>query len=135
MHALFKSFTPSIGIQTCIPEGSFFDFGSMESIFEEFRGATTGGVADYTGVSYARLEREEALFWPVPSPEHPGTPPVDPRIRLRRPQPLLVGGVHLRLHRRRAVQPRWRGAAPVKTSTARTRSPRRLTLISATVGL
>jgi formate dehydrogenase major subunit len=26
------------------------------------------------GVSYARLERSEGLQWPVPSPDHPGTP-------------------------------------------------------------
>ena len=54
--------------------GERFSFDSLEQIFEELRGATTGGVADYTGVTYDRLEETEGLFWPVPSEDHPGTP-------------------------------------------------------------
>ncbi|HEY4457278.1 MAG TPA: molybdopterin oxidoreductase family protein [Pseudonocardiaceae bacterium] len=45
-----------------------------EVAFEELRRASAGGVADYSGVSYARLHAGEALHWPVPSVDHPGTP-------------------------------------------------------------
>ena len=45
-----------------------------ETVFEELRRASAGGIADYSGVSYARLHAGEALHWPVPSVDHPGTP-------------------------------------------------------------
>ncbi len=54
--------------------GEQFAFASLEEIFEELRGATAGGVADYSGVTYERLEETGGLFWPVPSEDHPGTP-------------------------------------------------------------
>ncbi|MFG3339153.1 molybdopterin oxidoreductase family protein [Glycomyces sp. NPDC048151] len=44
-----------------------------ESIFEELGRASAGGKADYSGVSYERLE-EQTFQWPVPSPDHEGTP-------------------------------------------------------------
>lgn len=43
-------------------------------VFEELRRASAGGVADYSGVSYDRLRAGEALHWPVPAADHPGTP-------------------------------------------------------------
>jgi assimilatory nitrate reductase catalytic subunit len=45
-----------------------------EVVFEELRRASAGGIADYSGVSYARLSAGEALHWPVPGVDHPGTP-------------------------------------------------------------
>ncbi|EHR49279.1 putative anaerobic dehydrogenase [Saccharomonospora marina XMU15] len=45
-----------------------------ETVFEELRAASAGGRADYAGVSYDRLRAGEALYWPVPSESHPGTP-------------------------------------------------------------
>ena len=54
-----------------------FDFGSSEEIFDELRRATAGAIADYSGISYERLRRGEALFWPCPEQTgapHPGTP-------------------------------------------------------------
>ncbi|MFE0028249.1 molybdopterin oxidoreductase family protein [Amycolatopsis sp. NPDC059021] len=45
-----------------------------ESVFTELRVASKGGVADYSGVSYERLRSGEALHWPVPAEDHPGTP-------------------------------------------------------------
>jgi assimilatory nitrate reductase catalytic subunit len=45
-----------------------------EVAFEELRRASAGGIADYSGVSYARLSAGEALHWPVPGVDHPGTP-------------------------------------------------------------
>jgi assimilatory nitrate reductase catalytic subunit len=51
-----------------------FAFGSIGEVFEELRGASAGGVADYSGITYERLEQTGGLFWPVPSEDHPGTP-------------------------------------------------------------
>ncbi|WP_410590748.1 molybdopterin oxidoreductase family protein [Amycolatopsis sp. lyj-23] len=45
-----------------------------ETVFEELRIASKGGIADYSGVSYDRLRDGEALHWPVPEDDHPGTP-------------------------------------------------------------
>jgi assimilatory nitrate reductase catalytic subunit len=42
--------------------------------FDELRAASAGGAADYAGISYDRLEAGEALHWPCPSEDHPGTP-------------------------------------------------------------
>ena len=36
--------------------------------------ASSGGVADYAGITYERLEEEYGVFWPCPSEDHPGTP-------------------------------------------------------------
>lgn len=43
-------------------------------VFDELRRASAGGRADYAGISYARLDAGEALFWPCPDERHPGTP-------------------------------------------------------------
>ncbi|USX56765.1 molybdopterin oxidoreductase family protein [Lentzea sp. HUAS12] len=42
-------------------------------VFEELRRASAGGLSDYSGITYERLDSEQ-LHWPVPSVEHPGTP-------------------------------------------------------------
>ncbi|MFE6234762.1 molybdopterin oxidoreductase family protein [Cellulosimicrobium sp. NPDC057862] len=49
------------------------------AVFDELARASAGGVADYSGLSHARLDADErdggpGLYWPVPSAEHPGTP-------------------------------------------------------------
>jgi assimilatory nitrate reductase catalytic subunit len=43
-------------------------------VMEELGRASAGGVADYAGISHARLAAGEQLHWPCPSPDHPGTP-------------------------------------------------------------
>ncbi|MFE2461393.1 molybdopterin oxidoreductase family protein [Streptomyces sp. NPDC059402] len=58
-----------------------------EEVFEELRRASAGGPADYSGIDYRRLARENGVFWPCPAPPaddggadgtgaapHPGTP-------------------------------------------------------------
>jgi assimilatory nitrate reductase catalytic subunit len=45
-----------------------------ETVFAELRAASKGGPADYSGISYDRLRAGEALYWPVPEDDHPGTP-------------------------------------------------------------
>jgi assimilatory nitrate reductase catalytic subunit len=43
-------------------------------VFAELRRASSGGLADYAGITYERIAREEGVFWPCPSEAHPGTP-------------------------------------------------------------
>jgi len=43
-------------------------------VFAELRLASAGGVADYSGITYERIERENGVFWPCPGEDHPGTP-------------------------------------------------------------
>ena len=52
-------------------------------IFEELRVASKGGVADYSGITYEKIEQQMGVFWPCysedprtgePTPDHPGTP-------------------------------------------------------------
>jgi assimilatory nitrate reductase catalytic subunit len=43
-------------------------------VFDELRRASAGGKADYAGISYERLDAGEALYWPCPDEDHPGTP-------------------------------------------------------------
>ncbi len=52
----------------------FFSFEDHQAVFEELRAATRGGAADYSGISYDRIDREGGVFWPCPSDDHPGTP-------------------------------------------------------------
>jgi assimilatory nitrate reductase catalytic subunit len=53
--------------------GEYFD-DDPQRVFEELRRASAGGIADYAGITYERIEREQGVFWPCPSVEHPGTP-------------------------------------------------------------
>lgn len=43
-------------------------------VFDELRAASAGGPADYSGISYERIESEGGVFWPCPAEDHPGTP-------------------------------------------------------------
>jgi len=43
-------------------------------VFDELRAATRGGKADYSGIDYDKIRTSQGVFWPCPSPEHPGTP-------------------------------------------------------------
>ncbi|MFF3836527.1 molybdopterin oxidoreductase family protein [Streptomyces sp. NPDC001930] len=50
-----------------------------EEVFDELRRASAGGPADYSGISYRRIEEEQGVFWPCPETgvgetDHPGTP-------------------------------------------------------------
>jgi assimilatory nitrate reductase catalytic subunit len=44
------------------------------AVYDELRRASAGGVADYAGITWDRLDAGEQLFWPCPDPAHPGTP-------------------------------------------------------------
>jgi assimilatory nitrate reductase catalytic subunit len=55
-------------------KGRFFEFHSPREILEELRVASKGGVADYYGITYEKVDEQKGVFWPCPAPEHPGTP-------------------------------------------------------------
>ena len=51
-----------------------FTFDDPGEVFDELREASRGGPADYFGITYQRLDDSDGVFWPCPSPDHPGTP-------------------------------------------------------------
>lgn len=51
-----------------------FTFNNPREIFEELRRASKGGIADYSGMTWEKIERQHGIFWPCPSEDHPGTP-------------------------------------------------------------
>ncbi|MFC5447319.1 molybdopterin oxidoreductase family protein [Paenibacillus aestuarii] len=55
--------------------GAYFQYAAgIEDVFLELARASAGGKADYSGITYDRLQKEQGIFWPCPTPEHPGTP-------------------------------------------------------------
>ncbi len=51
-----------------------FAFGSTREVFEELRRVSRGAVADYSGITWEKIEAQLGVFWPCPSEDHPGTP-------------------------------------------------------------
>ena len=60
-----------------------FQFESPREIFEELRVASAGGIADYSGITYEKIDAQMGVFWPCyakdpktgePTPDHAGTP-------------------------------------------------------------
>jgi assimilatory nitrate reductase catalytic subunit len=54
--------------------GQRFSYGSSREIFDELREASRGGIADYGGITYEKIDRQMGVFWPCPTEDHPGTP-------------------------------------------------------------
>lgn len=50
-----------------------FDFSSPREVFDELRRASAGGPADYSGITYEKIEQSDGVFWPCPSEDHAGT--------------------------------------------------------------
>ncbi|HEX7010355.1 MAG TPA: molybdopterin oxidoreductase family protein [Phycisphaeraceae bacterium] len=58
------------------------NFRNPREIFEELRIASKGGVIDYSGITWEKVERQYGVFWPCysedpqgrPIEDHPGTP-------------------------------------------------------------
>jgi assimilatory nitrate reductase catalytic subunit len=63
-----------VDLARLLGKGDYFRFPSTREIFDEMRVASKGGTADYSGITWERLEKEMGLFWPVPEEGHPGTP-------------------------------------------------------------
>jgi assimilatory nitrate reductase catalytic subunit len=58
-----------------------FTFAEPREIFDELRRASRGGVVDYSGITYEKIEAHKGVFWPCPATDpagdpvdHPGTP-------------------------------------------------------------
>ena len=51
-----------------------FRFSGPDDVFDELRRASAGGSADYSGMTYERIDATGGVFWPCPSESHPGTP-------------------------------------------------------------
>ena len=58
-------------------------FESPREVFEELRVASKGGVADYSGITYARIEEHYGVFWPCPSDVLEGVPMPGPQGTVR----------------------------------------------------
>ncbi|MGZ3140587.1 molybdopterin oxidoreductase family protein [Lentzea chajnantorensis] len=63
---LINGLAARLGVPTGFPT-------SPREAFEELRKVSQGGLSDYSGITYERLDAEQ-LHWPVPSTDHPGTP-------------------------------------------------------------
>jgi assimilatory nitrate reductase catalytic subunit len=62
------------GIAERLGCGHQFRFESTRAVFDEFRAATAGAPADYSGITYERIDAQDGVFWPCPSEDHEGTP-------------------------------------------------------------
>jgi assimilatory nitrate reductase catalytic subunit len=79
-----RAFAPPPGVRTDLEilralairlgQGERFPTSEPEEVFEELRLATAGGRADYHGITYPRIDREDGVFWPCPSEELPDAP-------------------------------------------------------------
>jgi len=56
-----------------LDRGQYFTADPRE-VYAELRRASAGGIADYAGITWERIEAEQGVFWPCPSEDHPGTP-------------------------------------------------------------
>src|SRR5687767_12167338 len=55
-------------------KGHFFRYRGTREIWDELRMATQGGVSDYYGITWEKIEAQQGVFWPCPPLDHPGTP-------------------------------------------------------------
>lgn len=51
-----------------------FTFSEPREIFDELRRASAGGIADYAGITYEKIEEQHGVCWPCPDIKHMGTP-------------------------------------------------------------
>lgn len=51
-----------------------FTFQNPGEIFDELRQASKGGLSDYSGITYEKIDKQGGVFWPCYDEDHPGTP-------------------------------------------------------------
>ena len=78
-----RAFSPPLGVKSDIEilsalagrlgASQYFSISEPREVFEELRRATAGGPADYSGISYERIEAEDGVFWPCPAVDRPGS--------------------------------------------------------------
>ena len=93
-----------IDIAHRLGRGQYFPFKNPADILEELRVASRGGVADYYGITYERIDKEKGIFWPCPALDHPGTP--------------------MPVRRQEVLHPRWKGPLQRDRMAAKRRSGR-----------
>ncbi|MDP8923151.1 MAG: molybdopterin-dependent oxidoreductase [Chloroflexota bacterium] len=54
--------------------GQFFQYAGPREIWDELRVASRGGISDYYGITWEKIEARGGIFWPCPTEDHPGTP-------------------------------------------------------------
>lgn len=52
-------------------------FNSPREIWDELRTASKGGIADYSGITYEKIEQQYGVFWPCYSEDHKTGLPID----------------------------------------------------------
>jgi assimilatory nitrate reductase catalytic subunit len=55
-------------------KGHLVPYRNAREIWDELRVASSGGVADYYGITWEKIDAQQGVFWPCPAEEHPGTP-------------------------------------------------------------
>jgi assimilatory nitrate reductase catalytic subunit len=65
--------TVMVDLANRLGRGRFFS-DEPRVVFDELRRASAGGIADYAGITYERIDAEDGVFWPCPAEDHPGTP-------------------------------------------------------------
>ena len=76
--------------------GQYFSDDPRE-VFDELRRASAGGIADYAGISYERIEAEQGVFWPCPERGPPGHAAA---VRRRLPDRRTAGPRSIRVEHR-----------------------------------
>jgi assimilatory nitrate reductase catalytic subunit len=61
-------------VARALGKGRYFSYSGAREVFDELRLASAGGPADYSGITYERIDAEDGVFWPCPNPDHSGTP-------------------------------------------------------------
>jgi assimilatory nitrate reductase catalytic subunit len=61
-------------LAAALGRGARFRYESPAEVFAELCRASKGGPADYSAMTYERIEREEGLFWPCGEDHPAGTP-------------------------------------------------------------
>jgi assimilatory nitrate reductase catalytic subunit len=63
-----------VAIADALGHSASFPSSRARDVFDELRRASAGGTADYHGITYERIRKEDGIFWPCPDATHPGTP-------------------------------------------------------------
>lgn len=61
-------------IARCLGRERGFTFNRPREIFNELRTASKGGISDYSGITYEKIDAQQGVCWPCPTDEHLGTP-------------------------------------------------------------
>jgi assimilatory nitrate reductase catalytic subunit len=61
-------------VAAALGKGRYFSYRGARDVFEELRRASAGGAADYSGITYERIDIDDGVFWPCSATDHPGTP-------------------------------------------------------------